>query len=448
MNLSDEESESLIRSENIFVLTSVPNSNSLDEYLTDERITSSWENMTYYLILGSSKRDANLKVMIDKYKDIIVPFVPILFKDVHNYLYAKEMFKKTMRECENWKIVYNKIYATTKSRYNFDYFMEVLPYLYSFSILRIYSSINSDITERIRIVEKEKSNGQTSINNSNGYYEELLPIPTRSEVCSRVVYLFSSMTLLHSFLEDRMNLLFGADDIKRPVTVPPKEEHESLKYEVEDLKNLVTLERRPRSKVSQWNPLTKSPILISGRPDLSRSINLIYPPSRDEFANVPRFTDSSSYSGPYDPSETNSLLLRSRCSKVDAPLRSLQAEGTLKKISLMHQCELDIRVIKDKFRAVYKSSERDRDIFVHQLKTNQENGIYAADPEITMELVRDDKLARKTKDIRICADNINQIVDDVLFSASERLKDKERKIIHLSDKARYSMFDPRDLIRE
>lgn len=399
--------------EAVFALTEVPTAASLQDYVTLEVAHKAYDDTLYRVNFGNrNKVENNMRIMFEKYQKNLEPLVPILFNDVHSFCFGQDTFNFTIQNLDIWKNTYNLIYETTRSRTFFDHFMENLPYCLSHTVLFVYAHINETIQEENKI---------------NGKENKLILIPSRTDITLRVVYIFTTIRPLRSYIEERMMILFGEDDVKHP-DPPHEEEEEQIMLEIEDTQRFDEYAPRQTQTKSQLM-LTGTSHAMSHNPlALKHSIKFTYPPIEND----------KDYAYTIDNSGARSYITAALNRDVAGNLRDVLHDIAIKQAKLSRHSKIEQMNIKTKKDAVLKSSPKNMNIFIEQMNDNQRHGIYHEDPAITLELAKEVESTKKVETTPMRGRKaLDEYVDHILVNSEVKVRRKQIEETTLTPDVRF-----------
>ena len=439
MEENENYSDYLHHEDELFV-TQLYNVSTVEEYISDEIISTSYsETCSSILLSDETKLERNIKTMMKKYKNDVEPLVPILFHDIFTYFNGEEEIHETLEKFKLWKRVYNKIYETTKSSMFFEAFIDLIPYILTFTVTDVFKQINTIIIEQHKIPpEKAYFKGIPE-----KYGVSLVQIPPREDIGQRIVFIFTSISPLKSFIITKMDMLFGEDIVPRPPFLELPEEEKVL-LPVEQRRLYDELAPKPIYNNVPLGLRTCSPALSMKLPDTRWKLPFIYPPKDDNFDTVYSRIPTIKEGG------ARSFIKASLLPDITANLRQTQKESAIKTAKIMHHERSEQSSITSKKNAVLRADAASKEKFIEQMADNQRHGIYMEDPAITLDLLSgEDHLKYIREQMKKGARSLDAFVSQVLSQSQVKVTgngsiDEE----HMSPEMRYATLDPRELLKE
>lgn len=409
---------------NIFLLTEVTSESNPRDYMDETTIPQAYNSALYNIRLSSRIRDHIVcRRLLENHTETISALIDPLFTDVHGLFFNAAIRKDsppTSQLRDLWNTCYGEIYVAVKNKKYVDSFLDALPYVLTYSIIMIYTSLPTPLG---------------------------LAPPSRIDISRRIVFLFTSIQMLDSQLESEMTKYFGEEEelqaaARRPSSPP-------VLIPVEDISDLVDLERRPRNRPLRFDMNSRSPI-SKVKSKLRVDLKFMYPKHGEKTfrEDLKPFTQKPKRPDDLTPDlDTKSLLMRARCRNAEYNLRQAQMTAAVKRTGLVHRFQQDQEMIEMKRDAVATAPEKDQVEFMRQLARNHEKGNYMDDPLITLELLRKRPKSSLIQPAVTQAKkgSIEQIVDSVLSQCAVEQRRRDEVEIHCSHEFRNTVIDVRRL---
>lgn len=423
--INEEEEEEEDQIIDIFKLTEIDAEADPWTYLDRESFSESYEATLYELRLGTSNSQKSVRTMLEIHKENIQNISIPLFEDIHELAYECSISMDSPAPndlVDLWHTFYSALFARTKHKKNAYYFLDILPFVLTYSIEYVYIHLPTPLG--------------------------LVP-PPRVVLAKRIVYLLTSVMPLDSYLDEKMTKYFGPVNDLRPIARRPDLFPKTILLPVEDMTGLVDLERRPHDLVQKWSMNSVSPISHKKRPisKYDQRIEFLYPRNgeRTFHEDLKKFSQKKRKPGDISVDlTTKSLLMRARCRDVEENLRRAQMEAAVKRTGLMHKFQQDRIMIEVKRSAVTQGTTEEQEIFVRQLRRNQLRGIFLEDPVITLDLLK-----KRTGPTNVPPlepgeqGRVSRIVDSVLNQCAAEQRRREEVEFHCTDDFRNSVIDVR-----
>ena len=439
----DDEAENYtdyLHHENELFVTQLYNVSTVEEYISDEIISISYQETCLSVHLGDeTKLERNIKLMMKKYQKDIEPIVPILFHDVFTYYNGEEEIKETLEKFKIWKSAYNKIYETTKSSMFFEAFIDLIPYFLTFTVTDLYKQINTIIIDQNKIPpEKAYLKGMPE-----KYGVSLIQVPLREDIGQRIVFIFTSIAPLKSYIITKMEVLFGEDRVPRPPFLELPQEEKVL-LPVEERRVYDELAPKPMYNKVPLGVRTCSPALSMKLPDTRWKLPFLYPPKDDNFDTVYSEIPTIKEGG------ARSFIKASLVHDIAANLRKTQKESAIMTAKIMHLEKSEQSSIASKKKAVLSADAKTKEKFIEQMAENQRHGIYMEDPAITLDLLSSEEHIRFMKEqMKKGEKSLDAFVSQVLSQAQIKVNGNGSvDEVHLTPQMRYASLDPRELLKE
>lgn len=410
----EEEEEDL--QQPIFNLTSIQSQADPWEYINDQSIDDAYETTLYHIRINRT----NVIRLFRTHKEIIMSVVSPMFCDIHS-VFIEEMTPETSPPSEDlirmWQACYSDIYLRTPNKKALSLFFDVIPYFYSFVVYSMYLNLPIPLG--------------------------ICP-PKRFKIARRVVYMFSSITYLNSAIKSIMNQLFDPEIKLKPIYKKPEE---SVLLPVEDITGLVDLERRPKDRSRRFDMTSVSPIATKIHRKPVHACKFLYPLNGDKTfkKELKSFTQKPKAPGDFTPDlDTKSLLMRARCRNVEHELQQVEMDSAVKRTKLMHFFQSDRELVETKRIAVANATPEQKEIFIEQLRRNQERGAFVEDPKITMELLKLSPIIAEVPPLSTgIHGKIEKIVDNVLSQCAVEQRNQDEVEEHLTHEMRNMVIDVR-----
>lgn len=426
-NISNENSERNSEEENeeeeefdyqlsIFTLTSIQSKADPWEYISEKSIDDAYETTLYHIRLNKPNTIRIFRI----HKEIIMSVVSPMFNDIHS-VFIEETVKENSPPSDDlirmWQACYSDVYIRTPNKKALSLFYDVIPYFYSYAVSSIYFKLPTPLG--------------------------ICP-PKRFKIARRILYIFSSITYLNSAIKSIMNELFEPEVKLKPII---KKEEKSVLLPVEDITGLVDLERRPKNRSRRFDLTSISPISTKIHRTPLHTCKFYYPKNGDKTfkKELKPFTQKPKAPGDFTPDlDTKSLLMRARCRNVEYELQQVEMDAAVKRTKLMHFFQSDRETVETKRLAVVNATPEQKEIFIDQLRKNQERGAFVEDPKITLELLKNSSLVADVPPLSTgFHGKIEKIVDNVLSQCAVEQRRQEEVENHLTHEVRNMVIDVR-----
>jgi hypothetical protein len=392
------------------------------EYMDEATVPSAYDAALYNLRLSSTiPSHRACRRILETHRAHIEPLAGPLFTDVHTLYFDARILPHGPASGElvaSWNTCYAAIYAAARSRRHVDSFLDLIPFFLTYTVLSIYTALPTPLG--------------------------ICP-PSRAEVSSRIAFLFTSFHYLESHLDSEMARYFGPDE----VLLPFRNAHAptTVLLPLENIDDLVDLERRPRDASVQFKCESRSPLSQKRKPRRpGAGVGLLYPRDGERtfreglkpFSAKPKAIDD------FSPDlDTRSLLMRARSNRVTYGLRRAKMKGAVERIGLMHRFQQDREMIELKRRAVTEAGPESQQKFIEQLARNQAKGLIVEDPAVTLDLLRDGFVESVVVPPLSTGKRgkIEAIVDIVLNDCAMEHRRKNEVEVHCSREMRNAILD-------
>lgn len=412
----NEEEEEADYQLSIFNLTSVQAKADPWEYMNEQTINDSYETTLYHIRLNKP----NTLRIFRLRKEMIMSVISPMFCDIHS-VFIEETIPENSPPSDDlirmWQACYSDVYLRTPNKKALTLFYDVIPYFYSYAVYNIYINLPTPLG--------------------------ICP-PKRFKIAKRVLYMFSSITYLNSAIKSVMNQLFEPEIKLKPIV---KKTEESVLIPVEDITGLVDLERRPKNRSRRFDLTSVSPISTKIHRKPLHTCKFFYPMNGDKTfkKDLQPFTQKAKAPGDFTPDlYTKSLLMRARCRNVEYELQQVEMDAAVKRTKLMHFFQSDRELVETKRLAVANATPEQKEIFIQQLRKNQERGAFVEDPKITMELLKSSTIVADVPPLSTgVRGKIEKIVDNVLSQCAVEQRRQDDVEAHLTHEVRNQVIDVR-----
>jgi hypothetical protein len=367
MGDSESDTERIEDYRDLFLLTEIAANPNPWDSLDGNTVPEAYDAGLSNLCLNTTMPDQlTCQRILTRDRSSLEALVGPLFDDIHRVLFEGAIRPDSPPSkvlVANWNGCYGEIYCGAKCRKNVDVFLGMIPYFLSYAVLSIYQRLPVPLG---------------------------IAPPSRVAVSRRIVYLFTSLSYLDSYLVSEMSRWFKPE--RQLLSVSKRQKSPPVLLPLESLSDLVDIERRPHNAKAKLSPDSRSPVSQAARPaPCPGCLTLLYPRHGEQmFRDELRpFAQKKRAVGNFTPDlETKLLLTRARCRIVEYDLRRAKIDGAVERTSLMHRYQAEREMIEMKRAAVIEAEPQAQQKFMEQLRQNQIKGIFLEDPAITLDLLR------------------------------------------------------------